>query len=133
MEPVARVARGDLQLSLLRDTLIGTVSNRSLTCRQPVNTEDNTLSKYEAVTKADHILPCLILRPVSHCKYRSLTCRQPVNTEDNTLSKYEAVTNADHRLHFKGRETERGCPIESCLPIFISTCLKSASHLVLLI
>ena len=33
----------------------------SLKSRQPVNTEDNKLSKYEAVTKADHTIHYLII------------------------------------------------------------------------
>jgi len=32
----------------------------SLKSMQPVNTEDNTLSKYEAVTKAYHRLHCFL-------------------------------------------------------------------------
>ena len=35
----------------------------SLKSRQPVITEDNTLSKYEAVIKADHRLYCFIICP----------------------------------------------------------------------
>src|SRR6218665_992399 len=34
----------------------------SLRCRQPVNTEDNSLSKYEAVTKAGHRVTDFILK-----------------------------------------------------------------------
>ena len=41
--------------------LVNNCKYMSLTCRQPVNTEDNTLSKYEAVTKADHRRHCLII------------------------------------------------------------------------